>query len=97
MCYLFSNILHGLKRRKVQEGRREVREERLFAAVILVELDDDDGGEVFELEEVRESDPLQVRVDDALSTQVTRSDYLETEIDDELTTLMAEEISYVLK
>ena len=55
----------------------------MFAAVILVELDDDDGGEVFELEEVGEIDPLQVRVDDALSTQVTRSDYLETEIDDE--------------
>ena len=52
VCYLFSNALNGLKRREVQEGRREIREDRLFAGVREVELEEDDAGEKFELEEV---------------------------------------------
>jgi hypothetical protein len=73
VCYLFSNTLNGLKRREVQEGRRGVREERLFSGVREVELDEDDGGETFELEEVDEVGPLRGALVDALSAQVTRS------------------------
>ena len=60
VCYLFTNALNGLKRREIQEGRRETREDRLLSGVRENELDEDESGQIFELDNTRDPDEILV-------------------------------------
>ena len=66
-----------MKRREIQEGRRETREDRLLSGVRENELDEDEIGEIFELDNTNDPDEILAQVENALSKQVTTCVYSE--------------------
>ena len=67
MHYLFTNVLNSLKRREIQTGRIEMREERMFSGVIF-DLYEDDNGLFYQLENVVPMDTFQGQVENDLSS-----------------------------
>ena len=88
VCYLFNNALTGLRRREVQAERIHIREIRLLYGVTVVELDEEDDGELFDLEEIDDGeidkgDFELAESQNSLSSQIIRSIYDGDDVPDE--------------